>query len=82
MSLPSIQKAIAAIKIPDSDTTVEILLHPGGSRENEAALWEKHAHFWPYYLSDNREREKALLQGKALSALVKTHTRPEAVSVE
>lgn len=77
MSLASIKKAIAAIKDDNDNMTVEILLHPGGSREDEATYWKKHPSFRAYYLSDNREKERALLQSGELSDLTDAYTAPE-----
>lgn len=62
----SAMERLAAVGKPDD--VVEILLHPGGSRDDEAGLWPQ-AHFRDYYASPRRAAERSVVTSPAFRAL-------------
>ena len=60
MSNDSIRSALSSINCKQEDV-VELLLHPGGSNDEEAIIWKSYPQLKKYYLSNSRNLEKQVL---------------------
>jgi chitin disaccharide deacetylase len=60
MSNSSIKSALSSINCKQGDI-VELLLHPGGSTDEEAKIWKSYPQLKKYYLSSSRNLEKQTL---------------------
>jgi predicted glycoside hydrolase/deacetylase ChbG (UPF0249 family) len=52
------------------DDQIEILFHPGRALESERSLWSDRTDLFRYYSSNARTKEKEVLEGPALRALL------------
>jgi predicted glycoside hydrolase/deacetylase ChbG (UPF0249 family) len=79
MSLAHVRAAFERLRQTDVEGEVEILVHPGRARPDEAWIWRDRPELQAFYLSEARDREAEVVCSPLLSEILRTYEAPGCV---